>query len=745
MFCFRSLRFSLMFVVPLSIQFCANAQTPSPAVAAGRAAKQPGPAGNAWGSNLPVGNVRISGAAAAACAATGPLTVDARSDIFASGHAVVPGFPDGGGVMPPCVRFAAGAGKVLTFSGVTGLTNFYGETPDVGPRGSGEGEDIESSQGISGMRHDTRRQFLTGVFLSDAEPANPAPAKLDFTGNDSFTTLSPLLNQQFLIGDGRTGSGTIQQLNVPANATRLFLGFPDANSFYGDPGFYDDNTGSLVATFTISGAGTACGTTGPLTIDARADTFASGHASVPAFDGGGGVMPPCVRFAAGAGQVLTFSSVTGLTNFYGDTPSVGPRGSDEGEDIESWQGISGMRHDSRRQFLAGVFLSDAEPANPAPAKLNFTSNDNFTTLSPLLNQQFLIGNGRTSSGTVQQFNVPASATRLFLGFPDAFSFYGDPGSYDDNTGSLVATFSIGAGTGGGPKAVSVEPASGTWGYATYAFTFSDPAGWQAINVANVLINNFIDGRNACYLAVVPSSSAVYLVDNAGNAGGPYQGMTLPGSGTVQNSQCSIAGPGSSISGSGTTLTITLAITLKPAFAGNKVIYLAARESGGANSGWQAMGTVAVPGSNPTGPAVGGVTPARSSGSGGASFVFTFTDTNGWQDLGVVNILINDALNGNNACYLAYSRAYNTLYLMNNPGTALLPGLTLNGAGTLSNSQCTITGAGSSASGSGTTLTLTLNMAFPSAFAGNRIIYMAARSNGDALNSGWQAAGSRTVQ
>ena len=31
------------------------------------------------------------------------------------------------------------------------------------------------------------------------------------------------------------------------------------------------------------------------------------------------------------------------------------------------------------------------------------------------------------------------------------------------------------------------------------------------------------------------------------------------------------------------------------------------------------------------------------------------------------------------------------------------------------------------------------------FAGNRLIYAAARSNGDVFNSGWQAVGSRTVQ
>jgi hypothetical protein len=304
------------------------------------------------------------------------------------------------------------------------------------------------------------------------------------------------------------------------------------------------------------------------------------------------------------------------------------------------------------------------------------------------------------------------------------------------------------GGGAGPRALSVEPGATSGTSGIYTFTFSDSNGWQAINVANILINNFVDGRGACYVAVVPSGAgagSVYLVDDAGNAGGPYQGMVLPGSGMVQNSQCSISGAGSSMSGSGNNLTVTLAITFKAAFAGNRIVYTAAREAAGANSGWQALGTCAIPGNAPSGPAVGGVAPARSAGPGGATFVLTFSDTNGWQDLGVVNILINDALNGNNACYLAYSRAYNTLYLVNDPGTGLLPGLSLNGAGTLNNGQCTITGAGSMASGSGNTLTLTLNMTFPQAFAGNRIIYMAARSNGDALNSGWQAAGTRSVQ
>jgi hypothetical protein len=53
---------------------------------------------------------------------------------------------------------------------------------------------------------------------------------------------------------------------------------------------------------------------------------------------------------------------------------------------------------------------------------------------------------------------------------------------------------------------------------------------------DVLINNFVDGRNACYMSVVPpsaSSGSVYMVDDAGDgdyaAGSP---LGLPSSGAV---------------------------------------------------------------------------------------------------------------------------------------------------------------------------------------------------------------------
>jgi len=47
---------------------------------------------------------------------------------------------------------------------------------------------------------------------------------------------------------------------------------------------------------------------------------------------------------------------------------------------------------------------------------------------------------------------------------------------------------------------------------------------------------------------------------------------------------------------------------------------------------------------------------RRGGVNWSTFTFTFTDTNGANDLGVMNILVNDWLDGRHACYLAYARA-----------------------------------------------------------------------------------------
>jgi hypothetical protein len=60
-------------------------------------------------------------------------------------------------------------------------------------------------------------------------------------------------------------------------------------------------------------------------------------------------------------------------------------------------------------------------------------------------------------------------------------------------------------------------------------------------------------------------------------------------GILSNRQCSLALNGSWASASGNAL--TLGLNLSFSFAGNQIFYMAARNNGSGNSGWQAGGSI----------------------------------------------------------------------------------------------------------------------------------------------------------
>jgi hypothetical protein len=78
--------------------------------------------------------------------------------------------------------------------------------------------------------------------------------------------------------------------------------------------------------------------------------------------------------------------------------------------------------------LLGVFLDDTQP-NVSAAPDPFAYLPDAATVAPGLKQPFFIGDGLTLSGGVQQFIVPAGATRLFLGTADGYGWYNNVGSF----------------------------------------------------------------------------------------------------------------------------------------------------------------------------------------------------------------------------------------------------------------------------------------------------------------------------
>ncbi|MEZ5402073.1 MAG: hypothetical protein R2729_20540 [Bryobacteraceae bacterium] len=146
-----------------------------------------------------------------------------------------------------------------------------------------------------------------------------------------------------------------------------------------------------------------------------------------------------------------------------------------------------------------------------------------------------------------------------------------------------------------------------------------------------------------------------------------------------------------------------------------------------------------PGRSPSG---GTVSPLGGTGARQA-FEFRFDASGPAYPIEVANVLINSSLDRRNGCYLAYNRPSNKLYLVSDDGFTLLPGLVLNGAGSVANSLCTVYGSGSSVTGTGNTMVLRLDLGFAQGFGGARTIYTAARDDLGG-NSGWHVAGTWQV-
>jgi uncharacterized protein YkwD len=137
-------------------------------------------------------------------------------------------------------------------------------------------------------------------------------------------------------------------------------------------------------------------------------------------------------------------------------------------------------------------------------------------------------------------------------------------------------------------ATSVTPNAGTGFTQTFHFAFSDSFGYQSISFAELDLSPALVASKACLVYFAPGWNAIWLANDAGTLWtGP---MVLGSSSALQNSQCAIAGSGSSFTGSGNNLTLGLAVTFQPAYAGTNTMYAAVVDNSGLSSNWQILGS-----------------------------------------------------------------------------------------------------------------------------------------------------------
>jgi M6 family metalloprotease-like protein/uncharacterized repeat protein (TIGR01451 family) len=142
--------------------------------------------------------------------------------------------------------------------------------------------------------------------------------------------------------------------------------------------------------------------------------------------------------------------------------------------------------------------------------------------------------------------------------------------------------------GGGISVLSVSPVSGSGATGQFTFQFSDAAGYADIAAAQIEFLGWPD----CYLAVYPSSNAIYLVASNGSYSGPINPNNAGSS--LSNSLCSVSSSGSSISGSGNQLQITLQMSFFAAFGGAHRIVAWAWNNSSMTTATIPLGTWGVP-------------------------------------------------------------------------------------------------------------------------------------------------------
>jgi hypothetical protein len=340
-------------------------------------------------------------------------------------------------------------------------------------------------------------------------------------------------------------------------------------------------------------------------------------------------------------------------------------------------------------------------------------------------------------------NSTGTFSATFFNRGNQFIYVNDPMSPLFRKGSSAPIAVVGGAGGTVPLGSLVGAGSAQ----EMAFYFNESQDVMDL-LANVLISSSLDARNACYLAYSVKDNILYLVADNGVTLLP---LPLNGLGSVSNSQCTITGAGTYAQIGANTLALTVYMYFNASFGGHKIIYMAARDVHGGNSGWQPLGVWRVPYNDAgTISAQSSVAPPRTIEAAGTSqpFVVTVADSKGAGDFGVVNLLVNSSLDGRQACYLAFVPASNTLFLVDDAGDAGGPfagAMVLNGNGApIQNGQCIVNSAQWGVL-NGNTLVFTPVIAFKSSFLGNRVVWVAARDVAEGNNTGWQAAGTTTVQ
>ncbi len=193
------------------------------------------------------------------------------------------------------------------------------------------------------------------------------------------------------------------------------------------------------------------------------------------------------------------------------------------------------------------------------------------------------------SGNTLTLSLAMTFTASFAGAKNVYMFgaAGDVASGWQDRGD----WTVPAGIVPAVTADSVTPSGGTGTAQTFDLQYSSSTGAGTISTVWVWFNAaFAATANSCMVFYDRATQSVWLLNDAGTT---WAAGALGGPGTLQNGQCAVALANSAAVLSGNTLTLSLATTFTPSFAGVKNVYMFGA-AGDVASGWHDRGDWTVP-------------------------------------------------------------------------------------------------------------------------------------------------------
>ncbi len=305
---------------------------------------------------------------------------------------------------------------------------------------------------------------------------------------------------------------------------------------------------------------------------------------------------------------------------------------------------------------------------------------------------------------------------------------------DLQTGTLPGGFGIWK----APQNISVSPSDGALGTSaiTLQSIYWDLNGFADIRKADLLINDSLAQANAAFLMYDRLANKLYLKNDANTSWGIGY---APGTAvTLSNSQCDLFVGSTTVSGSGTDLTVNWRITLKSPFvAKNLNAYMYVQDLSGLSDGWDLMGRY-----YNVKPQVLSIDPNSDPLPIDAKTTLTsvYRDPNGFADLRKCYVLLSENFSQTNAVFIWYDKATNRVYLKNDAntswGTGYAPGTDI----TLSNTQCEVYVKDTILSGSGNDFTVTWSFKLKPSMADKNLYSWMYVTDSKGAYDGWKKVG-----